>query len=259
MGPPFEGRSARSEASEVPEDSPANDRQHAAGDEQPSACGGQKAGDGGPAARDGRYPVNDRHPAASDGHGRHPDTSDGHGRHPATSDGHDAPHGRHPVVSEAADDDNDAESALADCEKRAVGFLARREHSRFELERKLAARGFDVAVVTETLDRLDQSGLLSSQRFMASFIASRAARGSGPEKIRAELMQRGIPPDEAATALSEADEDWGALAARARTKRFGDALPGTYEERARQMRFLRGRGFRSDEISAALEAASDCD
>lgn len=151
------------------------------------------------------------------------------------------------------------QSTLADCEKRAVGFLARREHSRFELERKLAARGFDSAVIADTLDRLEQAGLLSGQRFMTSFIASRAARGSGPEKIRAELMQRGVRPDEAAAALSAADEDWRALARRARAKRFGEAPPGTFEERARQARFLRGRGFRPDEIEAALEVGPDCD
>jgi len=158
-----------------------------------------------------------------------------------------------------ASDDVDGDEAGAECEKRAVGFLARREHSRVELERKLEARGFDAAVIAATLDRLEQKGLLSGQRFMASFIASRAARGSGPEKIRAELVQRGVRPEDAAAALRDADEDWAALARRARTKRFGEALPGTFEERARQARFLRGRGFTGAQIDAALEVRADSD
>jgi len=146
-----------------------------------------------------------------------------------------------------------------ECERRAVALLARREHSRRELERKLAARGFPRGLVGETLDRLEQNGLLSSQRFISGFIASRAERGSGPAKIRAELVQRGIRPDDADAALREADEDWAALARRVRAKRFGASPPAEYAERARQARFLRGRGFEPEHIDAALEVGADSD
>ena len=152
-----------------------------------------------------------------------------------------------------------SDDAGAECEKRAVGLLARREHSRAELERKLAARGYEAEVIRTTLDRLEQSGLLSGRRFVTTFIASRAARGSGPDKIRAELVQRGIRPDDAAAAVRDADEDWIELARRARTKRFGAAPPGSFEERARQARFLRGRGFTAGQIDAALEVRADSD
>ncbi|HEX6992825.1 MAG TPA: regulatory protein RecX [Gammaproteobacteria bacterium] len=147
----------------------------------------------------------------------------------------------------------------AECERRAVALLARREHSRRELERKLAVRGFRLPLVAETLDRLEQSGLLSGQRFISGFIASRAERGSGPAKIRAELAQRGIRPDEAAAAIAAADVDWAALARRVRTKRFGDPPPRDYAERARQARFLNGRGFEPEHIDAALEVGADSD
>src|SRR5690606_28557658 len=60
-----------------------------------------------------------------------------------------------------ADPADPADAAdLADCERRAVGLLARREHSRLELERKLASRGYGRGLITETLDGLEQSGLL---------------------------------------------------------------------------------------------------
>jgi len=149
--------------------------------------------------------------------------------------------------------------AFAECERRAVALLARREHSRRELERKLAVRGFAPPVVAETLDRLEQNGLLSSLRFVSGFIAARAERGTGPAKIRAELVQRGIPPAEAEAAVRESDEDWAALARRVRSKRFGAAPPRDYAERARQARFLHGRGFEPEHIDAALEVGADSD
>ena len=160
---------------------------------------------------------------------------------------------------EAADDAPSAADEEAECERRAIALLARREHSRLELERKLAARGFGPQVVAETLDRLEQKGLLSSQRFITGFIASRAERGSGPAKIRAELAGRGIRPDEAAAAIAAADVDWVALARRVRTKRFGGPPPRDYVERARQARFLQGRGFEPKHIDAALEVGADSD
>jgi len=147
----------------------------------------------------------------------------------------------------------------AECERRAVALLARREHSRRELERKLAVRGFGAGIVAETLDRLEQKGLLSSQRFISGFITSRAERGSGPAKIRAELAQRGIRPDEAAAAIAAADVDWTALARRVRMKRFGGPPPRDYAERVRQARFLHGRGFEPEHIDAALEVGADSD
>ncbi len=147
----------------------------------------------------------------------------------------------------------------AECERRAVALLARREHSRRELERKLGAQGFLAPLIEETLDRLEQNGLLSGQRFLSSFIASRAARGSGPLKIRAELAQRGIGSADADAALRASREDWSAIACRARAKRFGEPVPSDFAERARQARFLRGRGFDAEHIEQALEVGADSD
>lgn len=145
------------------------------------------------------------------------------------------------------------------CERQAVGLLARREHSRFELARKLSARDYPRALIDETLDRLEQQGLLSGERFTISFIESRAARGVGPDRIRAELGQRGIDAGDAERLLAELDHDWRRAAREARVKRFGADLPPTYEERARQMRFLQSRGFSSAQIHAALEVDADSD
>jgi regulatory protein len=147
----------------------------------------------------------------------------------------------------------------AACRRTAVELLARREHSRLELTRKLAARGFPDDVITPALDALERSGALANARFTESFIRSRLARGQGPVRIRAELAERGVAAEQAAELLQGADVDWRAAARDVRRKRFGAAPPRDFRERARQARFLQYRGFDAEHVRAALELDADSD
>jgi regulatory protein len=145
----------------------------------------------------------------------------------------------------------------AACKRTAVELLARREHSRLELERKLATRGFPEAVIGPALDALEQSGVLVAHRFTESFIRSRIAKGQGPARIRAELAERGVAGEQAAEHLRGGDVDWQAAARAVRSKRFGAEPPRDFRERARQARFLQYRGFTADQVRAALELDAD--
>ncbi len=145
------------------------------------------------------------------------------------------------------------------CRRTAVDLLARREHSRLELTRKLAARGFPDDVIAPALDALERAGTLAAARFTESFIRSRLARGQGPVRIRAELAERGVAGEQAAELLNSADIDWRAAARDARRKRFGAAPPRDFRERARQARFLQYRGFDAEHVRAALELDADSD
>jgi regulatory protein len=93
---------------------------------------------------------------------------------------------------------------------------------------------------------------LSDARFAESFVHSRFQRGSGPQKIRAELRARGIDDDLVCTCLETYAEEWHELIARVRRKRFGDELPADFRERSRQMRFLQQRGFTAEQIAAVF-------
>ena len=145
------------------------------------------------------------------------------------------------------------------CRNRAMDLLARREHSRLELERKLLARSYSQAPIDQVLDALESEGLLAEGRFVESFIRSRVSKGQGPTRIRAELLQRGIEESAAQAGLQEANLDWASLAAQAWQKRFGPHAPGDFKERARQARFLQYRGFEMEQINAALDVAADSD
>ena len=140
-----------------------------------------------------------------------------------------------------------------------MDLLARRDHSRLELDRKLTSRGFERAIVEHVLEDLIRDRLLEEDRFVESFIRGRVRKGQGPVRIRGELAQRGIADASASTALDEADCDWTALAAEVRTKRFGAEAPVDFKERARQAKFLQYRGFETEQIRAALDAARDSD
>ena len=137
----------------------------------------------------------------------------------------------------------------------AMDALARREHSREELRRKLVAKDLPSADIEDALDALQAEGLASDARFAEAFVAARSRRGQGPRRIRAELEARGVAPALADEPLSAVD--WGATAAAARLKKFGTGRPADLRERARQVRFLEYRGFTGEQIRQALEATDD--
>ncbi|TDJ29952.1 MAG: regulatory protein RecX [Gammaproteobacteria bacterium] len=145
------------------------------------------------------------------------------------------------------------------CRRRALDLLARREHSRSELQLKLLARAFVPVLVEETLDALQADGLLDEGRFIDSFIRSRIGKGQGPTRIQAVLQQRGIDRHRVQTWLRDSDFDWSSLAAGVREKRFGPGPPESFEERARQTKYLQYRGFEIEQIKAALELAAESD
>lgn len=150
-----------------------------------------------------------------------------------------------------------AEGPLCDpnaTRKKAMDLLARREHTRAELLEKLVRAGFDENVALDVIEALRDEGLQSDRRFVDSFIQSRVRQGKGPLRIRAELAKKGVRDPLIHEALSDADADWRALAAEVRRKKFGDAVPGEFADKARQMRFLQYRGFDSEHIQGALAA-----
>ena len=133
-----------------------------------------------------------------------------------------------------------------------MDMLARREHSERELSRKLASRGYEEAVIGDTIEGLVADGLLSNDRFVESFIHSRYQRGQGPLKIRAELRERGIDDVMIDNCLEAYADRWRELAGQVREKKFGASLPGDFRERSRQMRFLQQRGFGSEQINGVF-------
>ncbi|MGC3981984.1 MAG: regulatory protein RecX [Steroidobacteraceae bacterium] len=136
----------------------------------------------------------------------------------------------------------------------AIGLLARREHAQSEIQRKLRDRGYDAEITHEVVDELTQQRLLSDERFAAVFIRSRAERGQGPVRLRAELRQLRLPNELIEQRLREAEVEWSDLACAIRLRKFGKAQPKSLSERAKQVRFLQYRGFTAEHIRAAMDS-----
>lgn len=139
--------------------------------------------------------------------------------------------------------------------QRAVAYLARREHSRAELAKKLAAYG-EQEEIDSVLNSLQEAKLLSDQRFAAAFVRSRAER-FGTGRLRQELRQRGVEDNLVEQELGAGDMPSEIERARVVWQKKFDGQPQDAREWAKQARFLQGRGFSGDVIRRVLKEADE--
>ncbi len=115
-----------------------------------------------------------------------------------------------------------------------------------------AARASAAEQVETLLDWLEANRYLSAERFVESRVHARAGR-FGNLRIRQELKQHHVVlGDEAAQTLRDTELQ---RAMAVRERKF-PAWPETAAERARQARFLAGRGFSPEAIGRALRDAA---
>lgn len=157
---------------------------------------------------------------------------------------------------------------------RAIALLAQREHSLMELRTKLLrlarARAAELAAQaapepefsTETpeaevealLAWLQTQGYLDEGRFVESRVHARATR-YGNRRIQQELAQHGLSLDAEAQArlkdseLARAREVW--------RRKFGECPSEDAAARAKQTRFLIGRGFSAEVVRRVLRHMDD--
>jgi regulatory protein len=139
----------------------------------------------------------------------------------------------------------------------AMDLLARREHGRVELTRKLRRRGAADELIEAALDRLAEEGLLSEARYLEAFVSYRARAGYGPLRIREELTQRGLARADVEQALRDSGIDWCAQLHDTWQRKFAGELPLDARTRAQQGRFLSYRGYPLELISRLLRGALD--
>jgi len=140
--------------------------------------------------------------------------------------------------------------AVSDLRARALRLLARREHSRAELARKLSGPEVDAAELDAVLDELTRRGWLSDQRVAEQAVSG--ARGRyGPRRVLHRLQQQGLTPAALDQAETQLRSDEFASARAVWAKRFG-RQPVDLREKAKQARFLAGRGFSAEVIRRIL-------
>lgn len=148
----------------------------------------------------------------------------------------------------------DARSPL---EIRALRFLAQREHSRRELERKLSssANAQLSAEAVDILDKLEQQGFLSEKRAAEQIARTRRTR-FGSQRIVHELKTKGIDDHLIGDILPALKETELETALNIWRRKFAQP-PATREERAKQIRFMMNRGFSMETIQHVLSQAAE--
>jgi len=142
-----------------------------------------------------------------------------------------------------------------DLRERALRLLARREHSRAELVRKLERAGFSRDDIGPLLDAFEAKNWLSDRRFAESYVADHRAR-AGHVKLAYDLRQRGVSDSIIESVLGDNRDSELDRAREVWQKKFGTA-PADAAEKARQMRFLQSRGFTPEVIRRAIAGGID--
>ena len=140
---------------------------------------------------------------------------------------------------------------------RALRLLSSREHSRAELQRKLAPHEETPGELAAVLDKLAAKDLQSDQRAVDSLVYRRSAK-LGTQRLRQEMQSKGMDPQAVAQAVALLRSSEQARAFEVWRKKFGSPA-ATPAERAKQVRFLAGRGFSGEAIARVVSGAFDAD
>lgn len=138
---------------------------------------------------------------------------------------------------------------------RALRLLAQREHSRAELERKLARYEEEPGTLAQALDELSARDFISEPRVVQSVLHQRASR-MGAMRLKQELQHKGIGAEAIAGAMAQLKSTELDRAREVWRRRFGQP-PADAAERAKQTRFLLARGFSGEIVRRVLSLSDD--
>ena len=138
---------------------------------------------------------------------------------------------------------------------RALRLLSAREHSRAELERKLAQYEELPGSLAKALDELQAKGFINEQRVLESVLHRRSAK-LGTARIRQELQGKGLAPEVVQEAVEQLRSTEVDRAREVWRKKFA-APPADATERGKQMRYLASRGFGGEAIRKVVAGTMD--
>jgi regulatory protein len=140
----------------------------------------------------------------------------------------------------------------------ALGLLARKAWTRRDLARRLRRRGAPPDVAEAVVADLEARGYVDDRAFAAAWAEGRARdRAVGRERLREELLARGVARPLAETAIARAFEETDELT-RARTaglRRLAALQRMTPDRASRRLHdYLRRRGYPGDVVRQVLRA-----
>jgi regulatory protein len=138
---------------------------------------------------------------------------------------------------------------------RALRLLSQREHSRTELERKLAQHEQAPGELAKALDELQARDFINDGRAIESVVHRRAGK-LGAARVKQELAAKGLSGEAVAAAMeglrgTELDRAQGVW-----RKKFGSPAADA-NERAKQIRFLLTRGFNAEVVRKVVQGVDE--
>ena len=134
----------------------------------------------------------------------------------------------------------------------ALRLLARRDHSRLELTRKLLKKAFSPDLIEAVLDQLVKKDWQSDLRFSESYVRTCTARGDGMLKIQMRLRDKGVSETIIQQVVPTNSDFWQIqLTDKWDKKRL--SAKTDIKALARNIRFLQSRGFTFEQIQIFIK------
>ena len=134
---------------------------------------------------------------------------------------------------------------------RALRLLSQREHSRTELERKLAQHEEVPGELAKALDELQARDFINDGRTVDSVVNRRSGK-LGSARIKQELAAKGLSGEAVAEAMESLKDTELSRAQEVWRKKFGSP-PQDPQEKAKQLRFLINRGFNAEVVRRVVK------
>jgi regulatory protein len=138
---------------------------------------------------------------------------------------------------------------------RALRLLSQREHSRTELERKLAQHEEVPGELAKALDELQARDFINDGRAIDSVVHRRSSK-LGAARVKQELAAKGLTGEAVAAAMEGLRDTELERAREVWRKKFGQPAADA-NARAKQMRFLLTRGFNAEVVRKVVQGADD--
>jgi regulatory protein len=134
---------------------------------------------------------------------------------------------------------------------RALRLLSQREHSRTELERKLAQHEEVPGELAKALDELQARDFINDGRAVDSVVNRRSGK-LGSARIKQELAAKGLSGEAVAEAMENLKDTEFSRAQEVWRKKFGTPAQDP-QARAKHMRFLITRGFNAEVVRRVVK------
>lgn len=138
---------------------------------------------------------------------------------------------------------------------RALRLLSQREHSRVELERKLAPHEQEPGELAKALDELQARDFINDGRAIESVIHRRSGK-LGAARIKQELAAKGLKGEAVTEAMAQLKTTELDRAKEVWRKKFGTPAQDP-QERSKQLRFLITRGFTAEVVRRVVQGVDE--